>query len=119
MPAHRTLPIPDKCHVAQLLQEMLEVCSVVDSSTSGYHSQTNGRTQWFNRTLAGMLCFYISSKPEHRNELGRPFALPDTLVQRAVQSKRNYSYFRLPHNLGTVSAIVPYFGRVNETLDPV
>ena len=49
--------------VSLLFQQVCQLLTIENAFTTTYHTQTNGQAEWFNRSLAAMLRFYVEYHP--------------------------------------------------------
>lgn len=94
--------------VADVIEELLRLCTSRFRHSTPYHPQTNGMTERTNRTLTNMLAMYVDSDQKNWDEL-LPFVT--YAYNTATHETTGYSpffllYARVPRN--TLDSILPF-----------
>jgi hypothetical protein len=90
------------------MKQVLEKCQINHNPTTGYHAQTNGLTERFNRTLANMLSMYVNQEHKDWDEI-LPYVT--FAYNTSVQETTGYSPFFLLHArepITPIEATFPY-----------
>ncbi|GFW58333.1 transposon Ty3-I Gag-Pol polyprotein [Trichonephila clavipes] len=54
---------------SRLVSSLVDLCNIDHRFTTAYHSQTNGLTGRFNKTLADMLSMYVDAEQKNWDEI--------------------------------------------------
>jgi len=83
-----------KAFTGKVLTLLSKMCGIEQKFTAGYHPQTNGLTERFNRTLEEMLSKFVNPQLSNWDEL-----LPSALFayNTSVHSSTGYSPFEMIH----------------------
>ncbi|UYV80241.1 K02A2.6-like [Cordylochernes scorpioides] len=87
--------------ISNLMKEVMKMCKIKYFFTTSYHPQTNGLTEWLNRTLINMLSMYVNTDKKNWDEI-LPFithAYNTTIQETTVYSPLFLMYGREPTSL--------------------
>lgn len=76
------------------MAHLTKLCGITQKFTSGYHPQTNGLTERFNRTIQELLSKFVNPQQTNWDEL-----LPATVFayNRSIHSSTGYTPFEMIH----------------------
>ncbi|GFY74469.1 transposon Ty3-I Gag-Pol polyprotein [Trichonephila inaurata madagascariensis] len=100
-----------KVFESKLVKELHQLCISKHRKTNGYHPQTNGLNERFNKTLADMLSIYVEVEQTNRDEI-LPFA-----YNTAKQETMGYTPFYFLHGRDaetTLDTVFPYSAHGSE-----
>jgi len=92
--------------MSNVMKQVLEKCHIEHNPTTGYHAQTNGLTERFNRTLANMLSMYVNQEHKDWDEI-LPYVT--FAYNTSVQETTGYSPFFLLHAREPITPIEATF----------
>lgn len=87
-----------KNYQSDLMSELYELLDIQRSRTSPYHPQTDGLSEWFNRTMKAILTQYVNENGDNWNKIIKfvQFAVNTAIHKTAKCSPFEWIYGRLP-----------------------
>ncbi|UYV63338.1 K02A2.6-like [Cordylochernes scorpioides] len=77
---------------SNLMKEVMKMCKIKHCFTTSYHPQTNGLTEWLNRTLINMLSMYVNTDQKNWDEI---LLFITHAYNTTIQETKGYSPFFL------------------------